>query len=348
MRLRGRAGIALALALAAPAAARRRRAPARSPGQRRGALDRGQEMRYITPHNFIGRPIKGYRDPSASSPARPPTRSPRCRRRCARGYTLKVYDCYRPQRAVDDFVAWGKRLRDQRMKAEFYPRVDKRDVFKDGYIADEVRPLPRQHGGPHARQAPARQAGALPPRRPAARLRRPAREAVPRQLDRHGHGLRLLRPARRTRSTPRVTEKQRAQPADPAPRDARRRASRGSRRSGGTSPCATSRSPRRSSTSRSPRRPRRLTSAANSRSSSPAGSSVRPVCTAEGWTIVLDGAVDPVEALRLGHRRDVAALRAALGDRDERFELRAHLAGVAARARARRAARRRARARAPR
>ena len=43
-----------------------------------------------------------------------------------RGYTLKVYDCYRPQRAVDDFVAWGKRLKDQRMKAEFYPRVDKR------------------------------------------------------------------------------------------------------------------------------------------------------------------------------------------------------------------------------
>ena len=51
------------------------------------------------------------------------------------GYTLKVYDCYRPQRAVDHFVAWGKRLRDQRMKAEFYPRVDKRNVFEEGYIA---------------------------------------------------------------------------------------------------------------------------------------------------------------------------------------------------------------------
>ena len=55
----------------------------------------------------------------------------------ARGFSLKVYDCYRPQRAVDDFVAWGKRLRDQRMKAEFYPRVDKRRVFKDGYIAEK-------------------------------------------------------------------------------------------------------------------------------------------------------------------------------------------------------------------
>ena len=38
------------------------------------------------------------------------------------GYTLKVYDCYRPQTAVDDFVGWARRLHDDRMKAEFYPR----------------------------------------------------------------------------------------------------------------------------------------------------------------------------------------------------------------------------------
>jgi zinc D-Ala-D-Ala dipeptidase len=46
-----------------------------------------------------------------------------------------MYDCYRPQRAVDDFVAWGKKLREQRMKAEFYPHEPKSRVFKDGYIA---------------------------------------------------------------------------------------------------------------------------------------------------------------------------------------------------------------------
>ncbi len=94
------------------------------------------EMRYQTPHNFIGRPIRGYEDPlclltrpAAAALARVQADVVR------RGYTLKVYDCYRPQRAVDDFVAWGRRLRDQRMKAEFYPRVDKRRVFKEGYIA---------------------------------------------------------------------------------------------------------------------------------------------------------------------------------------------------------------------
>jgi D-alanyl-D-alanine dipeptidase len=94
------------------------------------------EMRYLTHHNFIGRPIRGYRQRLcivtgvAADALRKAQRTVR-----KQGYTLKVYDCYRPQRAVDDFVAWGKRLRDQRMKGEFYPHVDKRNVFKDGYIA---------------------------------------------------------------------------------------------------------------------------------------------------------------------------------------------------------------------
>jgi D-alanyl-D-alanine dipeptidase len=52
----------------------------------------------------------------------------------ARGYSLKVYDCYRPQQAVDDFVRWAQSLDDQRMKAEFYPQVAKSALFNDGYI----------------------------------------------------------------------------------------------------------------------------------------------------------------------------------------------------------------------
>ena len=95
-----------------------------------------QEMRYITPHNFIGRPIKGYRDAECILTRQAADALAQVQAAVRpQGYTLKVYDCYRPQRAVDDFVAWGKRLKDQKMKAEFYPRVDKRNVFKDGYIA---------------------------------------------------------------------------------------------------------------------------------------------------------------------------------------------------------------------
>jgi len=52
------------------------------------------------------------------------------------GLTLKVFDCYRPQRAVDDFVRWGKDLQDQSTKAEYYPRVPKQELFRRGYIAE--------------------------------------------------------------------------------------------------------------------------------------------------------------------------------------------------------------------
>lgn len=95
-----------------------------------------QEIRYDTPHNFTGDPVDGYLMPmciltreAAEGLKRAPLEF------LEQGYTLKVYDCYRPQRAVDDFVAWAKDLEDQRMKAEFYPRVDKSALFRDGYIA---------------------------------------------------------------------------------------------------------------------------------------------------------------------------------------------------------------------
>ena len=52
----------------------------------------------------------------------------------ASGYQLKVYDCYRPQRAVDDFVVWAKDPDDDVTRAEFYPRLAKDVLFPQGYI----------------------------------------------------------------------------------------------------------------------------------------------------------------------------------------------------------------------
>ena len=52
----------------------------------------------------------------------------------ARGRSLKVYDCYRPQRAVDDFVAWARRPGEEQAKGEFYPRVPKSELFDRGYL----------------------------------------------------------------------------------------------------------------------------------------------------------------------------------------------------------------------
>ncbi|QWF79681.1 M15 family metallopeptidase [Amycolatopsis sp. CA-230715] len=95
-----------------------------------------QDIRYSTMHNFVGRPVRGYYEPMCilTRPAAEALRRAQAQL-LPRGYSLKVYDCYRPQRAVTDFVRWAERLRDRRMKAEFYPNVDKSKLFEDGYIA---------------------------------------------------------------------------------------------------------------------------------------------------------------------------------------------------------------------
>ncbi|RVU14790.1 D-alanyl-D-alanine dipeptidase [Streptomyces antnestii] len=97
-----------------------------------------QEIRYITPHNFVGAPVDGYEKPMCilTRPAAQALHKAQTGL-LKRGYSLKVYDCYRPQRAVDHFVRWAEDLGDQRMKAEFYPQVDKTRLFADGYIAEK-------------------------------------------------------------------------------------------------------------------------------------------------------------------------------------------------------------------
>ena len=95
------------------------------------------DMRYVTPHNFTAEPVDGYAAPVCILTRPAAEALARAQRDfLERGYTLKVYDCYRPQRAVDDFVAWAADMGDQRMKAEFYPRIDKSTLFADGYIAE--------------------------------------------------------------------------------------------------------------------------------------------------------------------------------------------------------------------
>jgi D-alanyl-D-alanine dipeptidase len=94
-----------------------------------------EDMRYPSKYNFVGRRIDGYRDPVCLLHRR----AARALRRVQddvreKGYTLKVYDCYRPQRAVDHFVRWSENG-NERMKREFYPRVDKARVFDLGYVA---------------------------------------------------------------------------------------------------------------------------------------------------------------------------------------------------------------------
>ncbi|SEB34953.1 D-alanyl-D-alanine dipeptidase [Amycolatopsis tolypomycina] len=97
-----------------------------------------QDIRYDTPHNFVGQRIDGYRRPMCILTRQAAEGLRKVQAQVVRqGYTLKVYDCYRPQRAVDHFVRWAKDLADEKMKAEFYPNVAKDRLFADGYIAEK-------------------------------------------------------------------------------------------------------------------------------------------------------------------------------------------------------------------
>ena len=94
------------------------------------------EIRYFSSYNFVGKRIDGYVAPQAilSEPAARAL----CKAAAAaeeKGYTLKIYDAYRPQAAVDNFVRWGMDATDTRMKPIFYPQVEKARVFDLGYVA---------------------------------------------------------------------------------------------------------------------------------------------------------------------------------------------------------------------
>ncbi len=94
------------------------------------------DVRYATQHNFVGRLIKGYEAKKCLLTKKAAEALKRVQDELReKGFSLKAYDCYRPQSAVNDFVAWGRDLSDTRMKGEFYPNVAKRNLFRDSYIA---------------------------------------------------------------------------------------------------------------------------------------------------------------------------------------------------------------------
>jgi D-alanyl-D-alanine dipeptidase len=95
------------------------------------------DMRYFGDQNFVGERIDGYERARCvlSAPAASALAAVQ-HDLAARGLGLKVFDCYRPQRAVAHFVRWAQRIDDVKRKREFYPDVDKRDLFKEGYISE--------------------------------------------------------------------------------------------------------------------------------------------------------------------------------------------------------------------
>lgn len=95
-----------------------------------------QDIRYATPNNFIGTPIPGYIDNTCITTRKAAQQLQRVQQEVKkRGYRLKVYDCYRPQKAVNYFYLWSKDPQSIQNKSRYYPREDKETLFDKGYIA---------------------------------------------------------------------------------------------------------------------------------------------------------------------------------------------------------------------
>jgi D-alanyl-D-alanine dipeptidase len=95
-----------------------------------------QDIRYAGSDNFTGRPVPGYaaaecwlRKEAALALATVQTDA------LKQGLKLVVYDCYRPQRATDAFVKWANDDADQIAKDRFFPGIEKRELFSQGYIS---------------------------------------------------------------------------------------------------------------------------------------------------------------------------------------------------------------------
>ena len=94
------------------------------------------DARYAGSHNLVGEPLDGYRANKAYIARKAADALKKAVEAFAQlGYGVLVYDAYRPQKAVDHFVRWAAVPETGEMKAEFYPDIEKEQLFPLGYIA---------------------------------------------------------------------------------------------------------------------------------------------------------------------------------------------------------------------
>lgn len=94
-----------------------------------------QEIRYHSTYNFVGERVDGYEAPIAIITRQAAEALKGVNEEVmAKGYRLKIFDVYRPQRAVNHFIRWAKEVDNVKMKAYFYPEVPKEELFEREYI----------------------------------------------------------------------------------------------------------------------------------------------------------------------------------------------------------------------
>ncbi|WP_299385790.1 M15 family metallopeptidase [uncultured Lacinutrix sp.] len=98
------------------------------------------DLQYCGDNNFVGETIDGYNANVAIMTKQTAAALKKVQTELVKqNLGIKIYDAYRPQRAVNHFVRWAKVVNDTLMKQQFYPQVNKRNLFKAGYIASKSR-----------------------------------------------------------------------------------------------------------------------------------------------------------------------------------------------------------------
>ena len=96
------------------------------------------EIRYHSTYNFIGRQIPGYDEPIAILTRQAADSLKKVSDDLIKqGYRLKIFDGYRPQKAVDYFMEWARNVSDTLMKPYFYPELDKSVLVPQEYVAEK-------------------------------------------------------------------------------------------------------------------------------------------------------------------------------------------------------------------
>src|SRR5712672_3224459 len=95
-----------------------------------------QDIRYAGANNFVGRPLAGYGAAECVVKREVGLMLKSVREELSlQGLSLKMFDCYRPARAVADMVAWSKDGRETPAQRRYNPAFSKQDLFRLGYIA---------------------------------------------------------------------------------------------------------------------------------------------------------------------------------------------------------------------
>lgn len=94
------------------------------------------DAKYATWDNFTGKPVGGYVANRIVGTRALCAALERAQKEAAdRGFGLLLWDGYRPQRAVDQFLHWSKQPEDGRTKLRHYPNLGRAEVFEKGYVA---------------------------------------------------------------------------------------------------------------------------------------------------------------------------------------------------------------------